>query len=56
MDLTVGLPGSGADRIVVGSAEDELNQALAEVGAAGGGSVALLQGSYPLLRHIDHSP
>ena len=48
MDLTVGLAGSGADRIIVGTAEDEINQALAEVGAAGGGSVTLLQGTYDL--------
>ena len=48
MDLTVGLAGSGADRTVVGTAEDEINQALADVGAAGGGNVTLLQGTYSL--------
>ncbi|MBR0894797.1 VCBS repeat-containing protein [Bradyrhizobium tropiciagri] len=46
MDLTVGLPGSGADRIVSGTADDEINQALADVGAAGGGTVSVLQGTY----------
>jgi hypothetical protein len=52
MDLTVGLAGSGADRIIVGTAEDEINQALADVGAAGGGSVTLLQGTYSLASGI----
>src|SRR5688572_29068080 len=52
MDLTVGLAGSNADRIISGTAEDEINQALAEIGAAGGGSVTLLQGTYSLASGI----
>lgn len=48
MDLTVGLSGSGANRIVSGTAEDEINQALADVGAAGGGTVSLLPGTFVL--------
>ena len=36
MDLTIGLPGSGADRIIAGTAEDEITQAAAEIGAQGG--------------------
>ena len=52
MDLTVGLAGSGADRIIAGTAEDEINQALADVGAAGGGSVILLAGTFSLASGI----
>lgn len=37
-----------ADVVVSGSADDEINAALREVGDAGGGQVRLLGGSYPL--------
>lgn len=46
MDLSVGLPGSGADRIVTGAAQDVINGALADVGASGGGTVMLMPGVY----------
>ena len=52
MNLTVGLAGSGADVIVSGTAEDEVNQALADVGASGGGSVTLLGGLYSIASSI----
>jgi hypothetical protein len=53
LDLTVGDAGSGADRIVAGTAEDEINQALADVGAAGGGTVTLLDGTYSVGSNIN---
>lgn len=37
-----------ADYVVDGTAEDEINAALAELGAIGGGQVMLLEGSYEL--------
>src|SRR5262245_23661781 len=52
MELTVGLAGCGADRIIDGTAEDEIDPAIAEVSATDGCTVTLLQGTYSLASGI----
>ena len=47
MQVTVGLPGSGADyEVTLGSAQVEIIRALDQVEAAGGGAVQLQSGEY----------
>jgi hypothetical protein len=52
MDFSVGLAGSGAVRIVNSTAQDEINQAIVDVGVSGGGTVKVLAGTYGIANPI----